>query len=296
MYDLNDHGMPDFPVLEFPKRTTGELGEKIFRVIMLTDPLALTGWFCVPTFQYQEQAQKYIDRMHAAIELHPITDWNVSFAIIPPEQMAHISKIEPLFVHPCQRVYLRDIEVWMHLFVGDRFSPIAWCQGAQGVAYCAAQIPWPESIENDDGWIWSMVRSYPPGMTMERFASMVEPHGELQPVMDLSRIHPTMNPVERKIIAQILSDAKIAGCNIDVFDGEEFCLVHADNPQADMGKVFSEMFGSDEDYLTFYQGENEIGVVWLIYGNKGCLISDHTDNPAMEALLKSAFEIAEKYQ
>lgn len=80
------------------------------------------------------------------------------------------------------------------------------------------------------------------------------------------------NEIERQIIVCLVEDCLAAGCEIRIYDGEEF---NGDWTK-DEDTVFSRMASTDEDRLFFRLPNGKEGWVLLIYGNGADVISDNT--------------------
>lgn len=104
-------------------------------------------------------------------------------------------------------------------------------------------------------------------------------------------VHPEMNAIEKEIVLIIIDDALKFGYSITVYDGGETVVEKCRSKE----DIFSAMFSTDEDTLFFYRDGRKVGWIFFVYGNRESVVSDYSDNPAMEALLKNADAIAEKY-
>ena len=111
---------------------------------------------------------------------------------------------------------------------------------------------------------------------------------EQQIKAELDNTHKDMDTIERNKILQILKDALTAGYTISVFDGAEVCIEKSDN----ILEIFRSMASTGQDILTFFKGEAK-GCVLLIYGNGRDIISNYTDNTAIDKLLENAMNISE---
>ena len=98
------------------------------------------------------------------------------------------------------------------------------------------------------------------------------------------------NPSEKLIAVKIVDDALAAGYTISVYDGEAYPVKRS----ADADTILGAMASTEMDTLVFRKDGERIGSVVLIYGNGHDLISDYTDNEAMEALLAPATELADE--
>ncbi|MER8641018.1 hypothetical protein [Mesorhizobium sp. M1252] len=91
------------------------------------------------------------------------------------------------------------------------------------------------------------------------------------------------NITEKRIITAILKRALAAGYSVSVFDGEEWALRRS----VDLEAITAECHATDETTLRFWDAtRNQMGSIWLVHGNEDDVISDHTDNSPMAALVK----------
>lgn len=106
--------------------------------------------------------------------------------------------------------------------------------------------------------------------------------------------HPTIRPDEFQALACIVSAALDAGHRVSVFDGEEWVVKFSTN----RAKILKACGSTEEDTLRIRDAlGNRVGSVTLVYGNEpGVLISDHTDNEAMDALLADANAVQDALQ
>ena len=105
-------------------------------------------------------------------------------------------------------------------------------------------------------------------------------------------MHPEMDATERGIVLTILEDALQAGYKVTVCDGAENAIENSTSKEA----IFAAMFSTGADTLFFDdQDGQQVGWIFLVYGNRECVVSDCTDNMAMESLLKNADALAERY-
>ena len=88
---------------------------------------------------------------------------------------------------------------------------------------------------------------------------------------------------ETTICNKLVSCALAAGYAVTVYDGEEFALRNS----KDRAAIKAAMFSTDCDRLYFWNGRDMVGSVLLIYGNGQDVISDHSDNAAINALVNS---------
>ena len=98
--------------------------------------------------------------------------------------------------------------------------------------------------------------------------------------------------LERLVLFRLIKAALWAGCNISLYDGEEWVIKRSTDRRA----LLAASMSTDEDYLRIRTANGVIvGVVVLVYGNEGWdVISDYTDNPTMEAIVTPVMEWAEK--
>jgi hypothetical protein len=93
----------------------------------------------------------------------------------------------------------------------------------------------------------------------------------------------THQNIELPIARRLVRDALAKGYSVSVYDGEEWALKRSSKFTEIMGALAS----TDCDTLRFRNAAGEIvGSVWLIWGNLDDLISDHTDNAAINDLVK----------
>lgn len=86
-------------------------------------------------------------------------------------------------------------------------------------------------------------------------------------------------PKARKVIRAALA----AGYSVSVYDGEEWALKRATT----FNEINKAIASTDCDVLRFCNAAGEaVGSVTLIWGNEDDVISDWSDNAAMEALIK----------
>ncbi len=90
--------------------------------------------------------------------------------------------------------------------------------------------------------------------------------------------------IERNIAERIVDYALKTGYAITVRDGEEFTLRRSKDKSA----ILEAMCTTDEDYLYFSLDGQNIGWIWLIWGNEDDLVSDHTDDPRIDDILSGA--------
>jgi hypothetical protein len=86
-------------------------------------------------------------------------------------------------------------------------------------------------------------------------------------------------PKARKLIRAALK----AGYSVSVYDGEEWPLKRSTSQT----EIFAAIASTDCDVLRFRTTAGEVvGSVTLIWGNEDDVISDYSDNAAIEALVK----------
>lgn len=96
---------------------------------------------------------------------------------------------------------------------------------------------------------------------------------------------------ERQIAARVVGDVLKAGHSISVNDGEGWAITRS----TDAAAIKAALWSTDSDSLVIRTATGErLGFVSLVYGNDCDLISDHTDNPDIEALLSGAFALSER--
>jgi hypothetical protein len=99
-----------------------------------------------------------------------------------------------------------------------------------------------------------------------------------EPITDKRRLS-----MERRVALTLVRDVLAAGHSISVYDGGDFAALRC----RDKRRIMASLASTDEDTLFIRDAAgNNLGVVTLVYGNDGWdVISDHTDTPAMNALL-----------
>ncbi|MDO8983031.1 hypothetical protein [Cypionkella sp.] len=105
------------------------------------------------------------------------------------------------------------------------------------------------------------------------------------------------NATEIQIIDAIITSALNDGLVISVYDGEVWTV----SCSADREAITAAIATSDETRLALRRpvdGKFErIGGVFLVHGNDGHdVIADHTDSPAMNAILADANALADKLE
>jgi hypothetical protein len=99
--------------------------------------------------------------------------------------------------------------------------------------------------------------------------------------------HDYTTPGERGTATRLVRAALTAGLTVSVYDGEEWTVGNSRRERA----ILAALASTGEDMLRFRRNGELIGNAYLIWGNDptgGELISDHTDNDAMQALYDAA--------
>jgi hypothetical protein len=99
--------------------------------------------------------------------------------------------------------------------------------------------------------------------------------------------HDYTTPGERGVATRLVRAALNAGLTVSVYDGEEWTVGNSRRERA----ILAALASTGEDTLRFRRDGENVGSVYLIWGNDptgGELISDHTDNDAMQALYDAA--------
>ena len=93
---------------------------------------------------------------------------------------------------------------------------------------------------------------------------------------------------ERGVATRLVRAALHAGYTVSVYDGEEYTVKRSHRER----QILDALATTGEDVLVIRDSAGErLGVLSLIWGNEEsgeCLIADHTDNDAMEALYQAA--------
>jgi hypothetical protein len=93
---------------------------------------------------------------------------------------------------------------------------------------------------------------------------------------------------ERGVATRLVRAALHAGYTVSVSDGEEWTVKRSDSEAV----ILPALATTGYDTLRFRNSAGEhIGSAYLVWGNEEsgeCLIADHTDNDAMEALYQAA--------
>ena len=92
-----------------------------------------------------------------------------------------------------------------------------------------------------------------------------------------------MDMSERFVVKQIVGRALDKGYLLSVFDGEEYPVLHSDDPEA----VMAELGHCDEEWLQVANADRKrIGSIYLVYGNDADeVVADCTDKPEILELL-----------
>ena len=100
--------------------------------------------------------------------------------------------------------------------------------------------------------------------------------------------------IERRIVKAVIKSAIDAGGSVSLYDGGEWTV----KKSRDAKVLANAIMSVDEESLRIHNAAGEsIGTVYLVYGNDGYdVICDHTDAPAMDAILASAFALADKLE
>jgi hypothetical protein len=94
---------------------------------------------------------------------------------------------------------------------------------------------------------------------------------------------------EKRIAHKLITDAVAAGYLISVYEGEDWAIKRSHDGDA----VKAALASTDEDVLRFRQADGAlVGWVRLIWGNDCDLISDCSDNEAINELVKGAEALA----
>lgn len=95
-----------------------------------------------------------------------------------------------------------------------------------------------------------------------------------------------ISQTERKIITAIVRKALKIGYSISVFDGEEWAVKRSEKIEV----ITDNVGATDETTLRFrLQPSNElVGDIFLVHGNDEDVVSDMTDNAAMQFLTTGA--------
>lgn len=94
---------------------------------------------------------------------------------------------------------------------------------------------------------------------------------------------------ERAITRKLVGDLLAAGCDLSVYDGEEWVLRRSADEQA----VLEALNSTDHDGIAVYLDDERLGDIVLIWGNGADLISNYSDSEELEELIKPALELYE---
>ena len=105
------------------------------------------------------------------------------------------------------------------------------------------------------------------------------------------------NAIETQIIDAIINSALREGLVISIYDGEEWTV----KCSADREAITAAIGTTDETRLALRRPTDGkfdiIGGVFLVHGNDGYdVIADHTDTPALAAILADASALADKLE
>ncbi|WP_323016432.1 hypothetical protein [Castellaniella sp.] len=96
--------------------------------------------------------------------------------------------------------------------------------------------------------------------------------------------------LERAIVRKIVTDAASMGYTMNHFDGEYESEDNTNNPF----EIMKAIMASDEESITFFNGDRAVGTVQLVYGNDGYdVIADNTENDEMNRILAGATAMSE---
>lgn len=95
-----------------------------------------------------------------------------------------------------------------------------------------------------------------------------------------------LQPHDAEAATKLVKAILAAGYALSVYDGEAYAIVRS----TDEAAILKEVGATDIDKLIVRSADGErIGSITLVYGNSpGETISDHTDNPIIEALVAKA--------
>ena len=94
--------------------------------------------------------------------------------------------------------------------------------------------------------------------------------------------------VERTIAKRLIRTILEAGYDVRIHEGEDWAM---DKRSNDPKTIFDNMASTDEDRVYFYstsERKEQLGWIWLIYGNGEDLISDYSDNELTNDLVAKA--------
>jgi hypothetical protein len=97
--------------------------------------------------------------------------------------------------------------------------------------------------------------------------------------------------IERRIAGEVISEALAAGHTIDVCDGVETTVRKSCSKRA----VLAAMFSTDRDILTVRTGPGgRLGTILFIWGNGADVLTDWSDRPEINAILRRALDIGNR--
>lgn len=80
--------------------------------------------------------------------------------------------------------------------------------------------------------------------------------------------------IEIQIATKLITSALARGLTVSVNDGEEWTV----KSSRDRATILDALCTTDMDTLCLRDAGEAVGAFWLIWGNEGDLIHDHTDN------------------
>jgi hypothetical protein len=96
---------------------------------------------------------------------------------------------------------------------------------------------------------------------------------------------PIHDPIEAKIAALLVDAILAAGHSVTIWEGGGYAIKRA----TDRAAILDALASTDSDCVNVFDASGKrLGEVLLIYGNGEDLISDHTDNDAIQALVDHA--------
>lgn len=91
-----------------------------------------------------------------------------------------------------------------------------------------------------------------------------------------------MQEHDKKMAADLVDALLAAGCNISVYDGEEWACRRS----ADRAELLDAMGNTDQDELRIRDGDHRLGWFCLVYGNgPGETICDYTANDFCQSIV-----------
>lgn len=92
--------------------------------------------------------------------------------------------------------------------------------------------------------------------------------------------------VEAKIIRQVALKAITLGWSVSVNDGEETVVI----PTLQLDTVLGEVGHTEETYFHFFLPDRtRLGFVWFVHGNGEDVVTDHSDNEAINQLMEGVY-------